>query len=528
MRKILIAFALILINAISYAQTPYPINQTIGAPTTLVSSRGGFKADSAFILPYYLDTTKANISPYGKSYAGALIRVGDSIYMRNTTATKWINVTQSGGGGGGNSWLVGGNTNAIPPYIGNADQKELDFITNNAVRLRIPDNGIIRKTAAINKFLVIDTVTKYIYYTDGIDTTSLSNRINLKLNISDTGSMLSPYLRKADTASLSNRINQKIDSLKRNVGTDSVFARKNGQWIFQYKDSVGGGGSAGVTSISQGYGIVASPNPIINTGTIAVDTTILSAIYARPVTYTPTIVPYANSAGALTGAISDMRYISGIFYVGNTNPIGTENAIDLNNGRATIYGNYNGMRINVGSGKTGTVDAVKSIEFWNRGTRYAYFGSSGSGGIGNNWFKMDSADLYLPRVAGTSDSIAVIEAVTGKLKPKLISYGTVNSVATGYGLSGGTITNTGTLLVDTSTLSTKYLRVSDTTNKWVNNITRTPGKDSIIYYIGSTRYAIKDSVGTNPPASGYYGAFQDTVTQTAAVSNTGYLSLIHI
>jgi hypothetical protein len=31
------------------------------------------------------------------------------------------------------------------------------------------------------------------------DTTSLSNRINLKLNISDTASMLSPYLRKIDT-----------------------------------------------------------------------------------------------------------------------------------------------------------------------------------------------------------------------------------------------------------------------------------------------------------------------------------------
>lgn len=35
----------------------------------------------------------------------------------------------------------------------------------------------------------------------------------------------------------------------------------------------------------------------------------------------------------------------------------------------------------------------------------------------------------------------------------------------------------------------------DTSNKWVNMIQRTPGKDSIIFFIGSTRYAIKDSVG---------------------------------
>lgn len=40
-----------------------------------------------------------------------------------------------------------------------------------------------------------------------------------------------------DTTSLSNRINQRIDSLRRR--SDSVFARKNGVFVFQYKDSVG-------------------------------------------------------------------------------------------------------------------------------------------------------------------------------------------------------------------------------------------------------------------------------------------------
>jgi hypothetical protein len=42
-----------------------------------------------------------------------------------------------------------------------------------------------------------------------------------------------------DTTSLSNRINTKIDSLKRS--TDSVFAKINGTWYFQYKDSIGAG-----------------------------------------------------------------------------------------------------------------------------------------------------------------------------------------------------------------------------------------------------------------------------------------------
>jgi len=75
---------------------------------------------------------------------------------------------------------------------------------------------------------------------------------------------------------------------------------------------------------------------------------------------------------------------------------------------------------------------------------------------------------------------------------------------------------------DTSAMLSKYLRKTDTTNKFVNNITRTLGKDSIIYFIGSTRYAIKDSVGTNPAPVGYYGAFQDNTTQTATTINTPY------
>jgi len=62
----------------------------------------------------------------------------------------------------------------------------------------------------------------------------------------------------------------------------------------------------------------------------------------------------------------------------------------------------------------------------------------------------------------------------------------------------------------------------DTSNRFVNNITRTLGKDSIIFFIGSTRYAIKDSVGTNPAPVGYYGAFQDNTSQTAASINTAY------
>jgi len=62
----------------------------------------------------------------------------------------------------------------------------------------------------------------------------------------------------ADTTSLSNRINLKIDSLKRS--NDSVYAYRNGTRVFQFKDSVGGGGGnfwkiSGITSLTDDVNI---------------------------------------------------------------------------------------------------------------------------------------------------------------------------------------------------------------------------------------------------------------------------------
>lgn len=75
-------------------------------------------------------------------------------------------------------------------------------------------NKAARSIAVLNGVFYIADGTKWKVV--GTDTTSLSNRINLKLNIADTSSMLSPYLRTAnyspaDTTSLSNRINLKLN-----------------------------------------------------------------------------------------------------------------------------------------------------------------------------------------------------------------------------------------------------------------------------------------------------------------------------
>jgi len=74
---------------------------------------------------------------------------------------------------------------------------------------------------------------------------------------------------------------------------------------------------------------------------------------------------------------------------------------------------------------------------------------------------------------------------------------------------------------DSTSLSNRIntkLTASDTTGHWVNNITRTLGKDSIIYYIGSTRYAIKDSIGVG---NGRFGNDTATIVMAKIHNNSG-------
>jgi hypothetical protein len=133
-------------------------------------------------------------------------------------------------------------------------------------------------------------------------------------------------------------------------------------------------------------------------------------------TFAPTTVPYANGSSVLTSDSSALRYYSKTFAIGSKGAIGEEYALDLDNGRATIYGNFNGMRLNVGSGTTGVADSSKGFQFWNKGVKYAYFGT----GVDGNYFKFDSTNIFLPKLAGTSDSMAVISATTGKIKAAAI------------------------------------------------------------------------------------------------------------
>jgi len=114
------------------------------------------------------------------------------------------------------------NVDSIPyPITGNKQRLGWQTTGNGLVYRGRSQDTITKPSNYANKdikaYMLLDTVNNALYNyiaskggwllnTDTtiltVDTTSLSHRINLKLNISDTTSMLSPYFRDADTSSL--------------------------------------------------------------------------------------------------------------------------------------------------------------------------------------------------------------------------------------------------------------------------------------------------------------------------------------
>lgn len=356
-----------------------------------------------------------------------------------------------------------------------------------------------------------------------------------------------------DTTSLSNRINQRIDSLIRR--SDSVFARKNGVFVFQYKDSVGSNGSVtSVAALSLGTSGSDLNSTVANGTTTPVITlnvpdastsargvvtsasqtfggtkTFRDNIYVQKTSSTSQnitigfgggVADYDNLAFgslALNSSTSNAFSNLGVGHYslqkitnGNDNiGLGNYTLNSLINGQDNTSIGYSALQKSTGSsntvlgssagselvtGNNNTLIGASVINSTTSGSNNTIIGKiTGLGGSlsnnviisdgsGNIRFKDDNTNTTLPRLAGTGTRM-VTAGVNGELNTQAIPTG-------------------GSIAVDT--------------------IYRTLGKDSIFYKKNSITYAIKDSVGTNPAPVGYYGAFQDTTIQTAVSINTPY------
>jgi hypothetical protein len=164
----------------------------------------------------------------------SLKRSNDSVYAyRNGTRVFQF---KDSAGGGGNFWKTSGtttttgdvlisNSNGTITFAGGAEDIAKIVLQANDIDISTSGGAVGIKLIGLSSLIDTTTYKPLMISSTGIlkqstswvsgggtstDTTSLSNRINLKLNISDTSNMLTKYLRKTDTATLSNRINLKV------------------------------------------------------------------------------------------------------------------------------------------------------------------------------------------------------------------------------------------------------------------------------------------------------------------------------
>lgn len=240
--------------------------------------------------------------------------------------------------------------------------------------------------------------------------------------------------------------------------------------------SIGGGGT--VTNIATGYGL--SGGPITTTGTIIADSTLLLTKLRATSLYQP-IGTYVTSVSGTSNRITS---------TGGTTPVIDISASYVGQSSITTLGT-----VTTGTLSTGAVIGGVTMTLGSDAQGDIYY-RNGSGILTRLATGTAKQNLHPDGSGGYSwkDSTAA-------------STGTVTSVATGLGLSGGTITTTGTLLVDTSSASilsrqraantywglagNTGVNLPDTSTRWLGTTNNTP----LRFKTNGTGRMIIDSIG---------------------------------
>ncbi|CAB4161800.1 hypothetical protein UFOVP778_4 [uncultured Caudovirales phage] len=266
-----------------------------------------------------------------------------------------------------------------------------------------------------------------------------------------------------------------IDSLKRS--TDSIFARKAGVWVFQYKDSVGGGGGGSqnlqqVTDLGN-----TTTNALIVDDALAQVTKLGLTDYLNNLVYP---FRYSNVFGSAFDLKDDL---SGFppFLNGYSSTLGDAfYKMGIESNKAILQ---------VDGGSNTNNSSIKLTENELRFSEGGNVTSIKTNPSGN------SASYFLPMNVGVDQTLLADAPNDGSKYARQngtwVSFttgggtGTVTDISQGYGITASPtnpITTSGTIDVDTTTsgLSGKYLRIVDTTGKWAS------ATASFVPYTGAT------------------------------------------
>lgn len=240
----------------------------------------------------------------------------------------------------------------------------------------------------------------------GTDTASLSNRINLKLNISDTASLHNEIINRVPYLGASGTIDFNAKSLK------DFFISKTADTTAKFTFDVGNLSTSTIRTIT------------VPDRSLTLDNTTTSTT--------------TNGTGFLKGNGSNISFDNTSYGTGTVTSIATSTGIlgGTITTSGTLKADTSLLATQSYVGRQGYLTtAVTSVG--------AGYGLSGGTITTTGTITADTTKLAsLNKVK--NDSITLATAINGK------GNGTVTSVATGFGLSGGTITTTGTLKADTT------------------------------------------------------------------------------
>ena len=438
MKKIVLSFIWVFGFLTGYSQQ-YPVNQFLGSPTTLVTSRGALKADSALILPAFTDTAKANISPFIKNYAGTLIRVGDSLYVRSNDVSQWL-LLGSGGGVPINAWLLNGNSNAIAGtnYLGTTNNIPLEFRVKNI------KSGIIDSTYKNTALgYASQRFSQAVPGTDSaLNNTSMGFRA-LGANVYGDGNTALGYAALA-------------------LGTNL----KNNTAL-----GYGAGAQNKTSSFDVAIGWGALPRNYYGYANTAVGADVAN--------FTPPAVGDTMTYNTMLG------YGSAYYkYTGRNNVfVGDSTGANNTTGSRNVFIGSRAGKFETGSDKLYIANSPVTVPLIKGDFADATLIVNGKLAVGSTNKPDSTLDVKgSVRILGllpsnnASDSMMVIKTDGGVGYRSVPSTGSAVSLSQGFGIanSPNPITSIGTITADTTTggLSGKYLRIVDTTNKFVNNVTK--------------------------------------------------------